>query len=90
MCAPVQASRIHFATDSFSRLTSYRKPAFGSLPLPPLPSNRLLISSISVLVVMTENQVNVPVDSCYQVKCGKCGKTTWKVCFLGRDFDHYD
>ncbi|KAF9648712.1 hypothetical protein BDM02DRAFT_2086475 [Thelephora ganbajun] len=29
---------------------------------------------------MVENQVNVPVDSCYQVKCDKCGKTTWKGC----------
>ena len=28
---------------------------------------------------MTENQVNVPVNSCYQAKCDKCGKTTWKV-----------
>jgi len=60
-----------------SQLTSISKPAFGSPP--PLPSNRLLISSISVLLVMTENQANVPVDSCYQVECDKCGKTTWKV-----------
>jgi len=55
------------------------KPAFGS-PSPP-SSNRLLISSIRVAVVMTENQVNVLANSCYQVKCDKCGKTTWKVLF---------
>jgi len=55
--------------------------------------NRLLISSISVRLIMTENQVKVPVDSCYQVKCDKCGKTTWKVnsffqCALIITIDH--
>ncbi|KAF9787437.1 hypothetical protein BJ322DRAFT_1055182 [Thelephora terrestris] len=29
---------------------------------------------------MAVNQLNVPVDSCYQVKCNDCGKTTWKGC----------
>ena len=69
-------------------LTSIEKPAFGSPP--PLSSNRLLISSISVALAMTENQVNVPANSCYQVKCDKCGKTTWKVRFvLSMCSDHH-
>ncbi|ESK86893.1 hypothetical protein Moror_3410 [Moniliophthora roreri MCA 2997] len=29
-----------------------------------------------------ERSSSVPVDRCYQVKCSKCGKTTWAGCGL--------
>jgi len=62
---------VHTLT-SIANLRSVRHHLFSS--------NRFLIFPISRLVlVMTEDQVNMPVDSCYQVKCDDCGKTTWKV-----------
>jgi hypothetical protein len=79
---PVPVNRVYYRLICCAQLTSTSKPALGSPP--PLTLSRLLISSISVQLVMTENQVKVPVDSCYQVKCDKCDKTTWKV---NRSFD---
>lgn len=76
----VRLNRVRCTTDSSFKTYVYRKPAFGSSP--PLPADRLLMSSISLLVIMTEHQVDVPVESCYQVQCDKCGKTSWKVGFF--------